>query len=518
MANGSPMSAHVGEIRKLQSLLEVSQALSNAMELQAGLDRVLELLELHHDAARAAITLLRDGDELAIAASIGLEFADSRYRVGEGITGRVVATGQPTVVPQVSREPAFLNRAADRTGRETTFFCVPIAVDGRTIGALSVDIPYRPDLELDRMQSFLRVVASMIGQGLKVQQLVESERQRLLAENQSLRRELKERYDFQNIIGNSGPMREVFEQVAQVAPGATTVLVRGETGTGKELIAHAIHYASPRAQRPFVRVSCAALPETLIEAELFGHEKGAFTGAHSRKKGRFELAEGGTLFLDEVGELSLATQVKLLRALQEREFERLGGTETLKANVRVIAATNRSLEKAITEGAFREDLYYRLNVFSIFVPPLRDRKADVLLLANHFLARCAREHKKKIKRISTPAIDMLAAYHWPGNVRELENAIERAVVVCDGNVLHAHHLPPTLQTAEASGTTPTGSLDEQTAAFERSVISDALKATRGNKAKAARLLGTTERIVAYKMRKYAIDPARFRAAADRAEG
>jgi Nif-specific regulatory protein len=512
------MSAHVGEIRKLQSLLEVSQAVSNAMDLQAGLERVLELLERHHDAIRAAITLLREGDELAIVASLGLDAANTRYRIGEGITGRVVESGQPIVVPQVSREPAFLNRAADRSGHEITFFCVPIAVDGRTIGALSIDIPFRPELDLDRTQRFLRVVASMIGQALKVQQLVEGERQRLLAENQSLRRELKQRYDFSNIIGNSGPMRQVFELVAQVAPGATTVLIRGESGTGKELIAQAIHYASPRAQKPFVRVSCAALPETLIEAELFGHEKGAFTGAHSRKKGRFELAEGGTLFLDEVGELSLATQVKLLRALQEREFQRVGGTETLKANVRVITATNRALEKAMAESTFREDLYYRLNVFSIFVPPLRERRPDLLLLANHFLARFAREQSKKIKRISTPAIDMLVAYHWPGNVRELENAIERAVVVCDSSVLHAHHLPPTLQTAEASGTTPTGSLDEQTEAFERSVISDALKTTRGNRAKAARMLGTTERIVSYKMRKYAIDPLRFRTNSDKIVG
>jgi len=457
------MTAHVGEIRKLQSLLEVSQAVANTIDLQAGLERVLELLERHHDAVRASITLLRD-DEPTVVASTG----DGE---SEGLT-----------------------------------VSVPIVVDGREIGALSIEPPRKKEAD----QRFLRVVASMIAQALKVQQLVEGERQRLLAENQSLRRELKQRYDFTNIIGNSGPMRQVFEQVAQVAPGATTVLVRGESGTGKELIAQAIHYASPRAQKPFVRVSCAALPETLIEAELFGHEKGAFTGAHSRKKGRFELAEGGTLFLDEVGELSLATQVKLLRALQEREFERLGGTETIKANVRVIAATNRVLEKAIAESAFREDLYYRLNVFSIFVPPLRERRPDVLLLANHFLARLAREHGKKIKRISTPAIDMLVAYHWPGNVRELENAMERAVVVCDSSVLHAHHLPPTLQTAEASGTTPTGSLDEQTAAFERSVISDALKTTRGNRAKAARLLGTTERIVSYKITKYQIDPARFR--------
>ena len=231
------------------------------------------------------------------------------------------------------------------------------------------------------------------------------------------------------------------------------MLIRGESGTGKELIAHAIHYNSLRAAKPFVKVSCGALPDTLIESELFGYEKGAFTDAHQRRKGRFELAEGGTLFLDEIGDINLQTQVKLLRVLQAREFERLGGTETIKSNVRLIAATNKSLETAMTDGTFREDLYYRLNVFTIFVPPLRERKPDILLLADHFLQKFAGEHGKPIRRIATPAIDMLMSYHWPGNVRELENVIERSVLVCEGQVLHAHHLPPTLQTAETSETT-----------------------------------------------------------------
>jgi len=350
----------------------------------------------------------------------------------------------------------------------------------------------------------------MVSQAVKVHRLVESERQRLVDENTQLRQELKERYDFSNIIGNSGPMKQVYEQVAQVAHTNTTVLIRGESGTGKELIAHAIHYNSLRAKKPFIKVSCAALPETLIESELFGYEKGAFTGAQVRKKGRFEMAEGGTLFLDEIGDLNLSTQVKLLRVLQEREFERLGGTETIKANVRLIAATNKDLEKAIAEGAFREDLYYRLNVFAIFVPPLRERKPDVLLLADYFLEKYALEHGKNIKRISTPAIDMLMSYHWPGNVRELENTVERAVLVCDGNVVHGHHLPPTLQTAEASGTVMSASLAEAVEAYEKDLIQDALKTTRGNCAKAARMLSTTERIISYKVKKYEIDCARFK--------
>jgi Nif-specific regulatory protein len=302
----------------------------------------------------------------------------------------------------------------------------------------------------------------------------------------------------------------MYEQVAQVAGTNTTVLIRGESGTGKELIAHAIHYNSPRAKKPFVKVSCAALPDSLIESELFGYDKGAFTGAEARKKGRFELAEGGTLFLDEIGDINATTQVKLLRVLQEREFERLGGTDTIKVNVRLIAATNKDMEQAIAAGTFRQDLYYRLNVYTIFVPPLRERKADLLLLVDHFLERFSREHRKTIKRISTPAIDMLMAYHWPGNVRELENALERAVLACDGQVVHAHHLPPSLQTAEASGTGTHTSLKEAVAAYEKDLLLDALKTARGNRAKAARLLDTTERILNYKVRNYGIDVRRFK--------
>jgi Nif-specific regulatory protein len=268
--------------------------------------------------------------------------------------------------------------------------------------------------------------------------------------------------------------------------------------------------SSPRAKKPFIKVSCAALPESLIESELFGYEKGAFTGAQSAKKGRFELAEGGTLFLDEIGDVSLSTQVKLLRVLQEREIERLGGTSSIRINVRLIAATHRPLEELMEEGKFRADLFYRLAVFTIFAPPLRERKPDIMLLADHFLEKYSREHGKAIRRISTPAIDMLTSYHWPGNVRELENTIERAVLVCEGGVVHGHHLPPTLQTAEASDTVARQSLAESVEAFERDLLQDALKTCRGSCARAARLLGTTERIFNYKVRKYGVDVRRFK--------
>jgi Nif-specific regulatory protein len=340
--------------------------------------------------------------------------------------------------------------------------------------------------------------------------MVRQEKAQLVDENASLKRELQKKYDFRNIVGTSKEIRDVYEQIAQVAQSGTTVLVRGESGTGKELVAHAIHYNSNRSARPFVKVNCAALPESLIEAELFGHEKGAFTGAISRKKGRFELAEGGTLFLDEIGDLSPAMQVKLLRVLQEREFERVGGTETIKVNVRLIAATNVDLEQAVQDGRFRSDLYYRLNVFSIYLPPLRERKPDILLLADHFLEKYARQNARQIKRVSTPAIDMLMSYHWPGNVRELENVIERACLVCEGNVIHGYHLPPTLQTAEGSNTLNALSLEQSVARFEKEMILDALKTSRGNRARAARILDTTERILGYKVRKYGLDPGRYR--------
>ncbi len=526
-SEGTPLASSAGnpnsrvpessaEARKLSSLVEVSKALSNAVRLKAGIQHVLGILADRHGALRSTVTLLREGtQELYIEASMGLSAAGTRvhYLIGEGVTGRVVETGKPVVVPQVSREPMFLNRAGQRKyspSWEITFICVPILINHKPVGSLSVDLLFDTDRDYSREAKFFGVVGSMIAQAVKINRLIDAERGRLLEENVHLREELRERYDFSNLIGNSGPIRRVYEQVTQVASTNTTVMLRGESGTGKELIAHAIHYNSPRKNNPFIKINCAALPETLIESELFGYEKGAFTGAQSQKKGRFELAEGGTLFLDEIGDLNASTAVKLLRVLQEKEFDRLGGTKTIKADVRLIVATNKDLEKAISAGAFREDLYYRLNVFTIFVPPLRERKSDMLLLADHFLEKYSNQHGKNIKRISTPAIDMLMSYHWPGNIRELENSVERAVLVCDGNVIHGHHLPPTLQTAEASGTVTNVSFKEAVDAYEKDLIQDTLKTTRGNRAKAATMLKTTDRIINYKIRKLQIDWKRFR--------
>jgi Nif-specific regulatory protein len=504
------------ESRRLSTLLDISQALSGTLNLRSALHRVLEILAKQHGSVRGLVTMLHENGELRVEASDGIDAPSHavRYRLGEGIIGKVVESSKPIVVPRVSREPSFLNRASKRPElqkEELSFVCVPILLNRRAIGSLSLDLKFNPDRDFERHVKVLGIVASLVAQSIKIQRLVEEDKKRLVDENTHLRQELKERYDFSSIIGSSGPVRQMYEQMAQVAATNTTVLIRGESGTGKEMVAHAIHYNSQRANKPFVKVSCAALPDSLIESELFGYEKGAFTGAEQRKKGRFELAEGGTLFLDEIGDINLGTQVKLLRVLQEREFERLGSTETIKVNVRLVAATNKDMERAIAAGTFREDLYYRLNVFTIFVPPLRERKADLLVLVDHFLEKFSREHRKSIKRISTPAIDMLMSYHWPGNVRELENTLERAVLMCDSQVVHGHHLPPSLQTAEASGTVTRVSLSDAVAGFEKDLIQDALKTTRGNRAKAARLLDTTERVLNYKVRKYGLDVKRFSA-------
>ncbi|MGE0103606.1 MAG: nif-specific transcriptional activator NifA [Blastocatellales bacterium] len=502
------------QIRKLTALLEVSQALGSTLDIREAVEKVLEILDKDLGMKRGAIALVRSSGELAIRYAHGMSEGEKqrgRYQMNEGVTGKVVTSGKPVVVPQVSMEPLFLNRTRKRSaGQEESFICVPVKDRRKTIGALSIIYPFRENRNFDDSVKVLTIIASMISQSLRLAQMVEEEKAQLADENALLKRELQQKYEFRNIVGTGKEMREIYEQIAQVAPTATTVLIRGESGTGKELVAHAIHYHSPRSAKPFVKVNCAALPESLIESELFGHEKGAFTGAVARKRGRFELAEGGTLFLDEIGDLSPALQVKLLRVLQEREFERVGGTETIRVNVRVIAATNVDLEGAVADGRFRSDLYYRLNVFSIFLPSLRERKTDILLLADHFLDKYSKQNSKRIKRISTPAIDMLMTYHWPGNVRELENVIERATLVCEGSVIHGYHLPPTLQTAEGSGTVTRMSLENAVAAFEKDLIQDALKTTRGNRARAARMLDTTERILGYKVKKYGINNKRFK--------
>lgn len=505
------------KVKELTALYEISQTLSMSLDIERSIYGVLEKLDDLLGMKRCTITLLnpRTG-ELLIEAAYGLTEAEKKrgkYKIGEGITGRVVQSGRAAIVPKIGEDPLFLNKTRSRKDldkKDISFICVPIKIGKEIIGALSADKVFDPQIPLEEDVRFLSIAASIIGQTVKMQQLIQAEKDKLIEENKTLRQELTEKYSFKNIVGKSNRMKEVYEMIARVAKSDATVLIRGESGTGKELVAHAIHYNSLRTKKPFVKVNMAALPENLVESELFGYERGAFTGAFDRKLGRFEMAEGGTLFLDEIGDLSPATQVKLLRVIQEREFERLGGTETIKCNVRLIAATSTNLEESVKKGKFRADLYYRLNVFPIYLPPLRERKDDILLIAEHFLAKYAAINHKVIKRISTPAIDAFMSYHWPGNVRELENTIERAVLMCEGEVIFAHNLPPTLQTPQTSKTQIGDSLEALVGNFEKDLIVDALKSTKGNKSKSAAMLKTTERVLGYKTEKYGIDFKKFR--------
>ena len=505
------------EVGELSLLFEISQVLDASMDLRDVVGPILNTMGKHLGTERGALTLLnRETGEIFIESGVGMsreQLKRGRYQLGEGITGKVVQTGKPAVVPHISEEPLFLDRTGargDLNRKDISFLCAPIKLGEEVIGALSVDRVFTDEVDLEEDLRLLSIITHMIAQAVKLRQESAEQQQRLLEENTRLQETLKDKFQPTNIIGKSKAMQMVYDLIAQVSATNTTVLIRGQSGTGKELVAHAIHYNSLRAPKPFIKVNCAALPETVIESELFGHEKGAFTGAINMRKGRFELAQGGTIFLDEVGDLSPTTQIKLLRVLQEREFERVGGTATIKCDVRVITATNRDLEELIEQQRFRQDLYYRLNVFPIHVPPLSERGTDILLLANYFAEKFGKANHKNIKRISTPSIDMLLSYHWPGNVRELENCIERAVLLSSDGVIHGHHLPPTLQTAEASDTLPQGTLESALNHLEYELLVEALKNSRGNKAKAARALGITERIMGLRVAKHGVDPRRFR--------
>ena len=333
------------------------------------------------------------------------------------------------------------------------------------------------------------------------------ERRQLISENRSLRQQLVEKFSFTEIISQSAQMQEVLSTASRVAQTHAPVLIRGESGTGKELIARAIHFNSPRSGKPFIAVNCAALNDNLLESELFGHEKGAFTGAEKQRRGRFELADGGTIFLDEIGDISPATQVRLLRVLQEQQFERLGGSETISVDVRVVAATNKNLETAITEGKFREDLFYRLNVVSVEIPGLRHRREDISLLLDHFLLRFTKEHKRKKLTYSKEAWEQLIRYDFPGNVRELENIVQRSVIFSRGELITTDDLPVVVRGASHESSQKkedTGSFPEQIEKLEKDLIFEALRVNGNNQSKAAELLGLSERNLRYRLKKWGV--------------
>lgn len=492
---------------------DMARAFAETLDLELTMKAILKSLDTHLKLHKGTITLLDPETEtINIKVAHGLSEKSKQlgsYKIGEGITGTVVQTGKEIVVPDISKDSRFLHRTRarkDSEGKQIAFYCVPIKLEAATIGALSVDRQAQKGDDVEAILNLLNVIATMIAQAVKLNKLVESDRRQLSEENLRLRQELKTHFNVDNMVGTSNAIKQIYRLIEQVADSNATVLIRGESGTGKDLVAHAIHYNSSRANKPFVKVNCTALPETLLESELFGHEKGAFTGATERKIGRFEKASGGTIFLDEIGDFSMNLQVKLLRIIQFKEFERVGGTDTIKANVRIIVATNKNLEEQIKDKLFREDLYYRINVFPIFLPPLRERKDDIMLLADYFLEQFARENNKRITRISTPAIEMLTSYHWPGNVRELENCVERAVLLCNDDVIRSEHLPPSLQMIKKSESSSGRSLTEIIENKEKELIIDALKKCSGQQRKASTELGLTERILGYKIKKYGIFP------------
>ena len=529
-------------------LAEVSRTITHEDDINKVLRLVLFIMSENMDMLRGMITILnRDSGEIVINESFGLtekEKERGRYQIGEGVIGQVVKSGKALIVPCINDEPLFLDRTRSRAKAKKEslcFICIPIKAGTEIIGTLSADRQLEPavsngqskktkanEAQREMLQHYvdqLSIIASMISQAVRIKQLAHEENEKKTQETTITGRpQLKsihqaEKHDEEsisedarpaNIIGNTKPMISLYKMIDKIAKTNATTLVLGESGVGKELVASAIHFKSQRFDRSFIKFNCAALPESIVESELFGHEKGAFTGASATRQGRFELAHTGTIFLDEVGELSLAVQAKLLRIIQEKEFERVGGSKTIKVDVRVIAATNRNLEELIRNGLFREDLYYRLNIFPVTVPPLRERKTDILLLADYFVEKYNSANQKGIRRISTTSIDMLMRYHWPGNVRELQNCIERAVILSEDNVIHGYHLPPTLQTAESSGTPYTGSLQQKLDAIEKEMIMEALKRTQGNMSRAAVQLGLSDRIMGLRIKKFDIDYRKFR--------
>jgi Nif-specific regulatory protein len=487
---------------ELDTLYRVSQVLSQSLDLRHSLAEVLRVLDESAGLSRGMITVVdpQDGD-LVVNAVHGLDasvYVPVRYQAGEGVLGLVLELNRTVALSRAGDDPRFLNRLGIYD-RDLPFIAAPISVGGALQGVLAVQPNESVDsAELREWSRFVEMLANVIGQSVRLSLDVDQEKKNIADERDTLRRTVRGQFGFDNIVGHSAAMRRIFEQIRMVAKWNTTVLIRGETGTGKELIANSIHYNSPRARGPYVRLNCASLPENLLETELFGHEKGAFTGAVGARQGRFEQANGGTLFLDEIGEISPAFQAKLLRVLQEGEMERVGGSRTVKVDVRVIAATHRDLEAAVDTGAFREDLYYRLNVMPIALPPLRERPEDIPEIARHLIAKIGESQGRKLS-FSEAAVRNLSHYAWPGNVRELENCLERAAVMSESGAIDADLiLIDRPRESAAVAEMPRLDLDNPDLGERERVIA-ALEQAGWVQAKAARLLGMTPRQIAYRI-------------------
>lgn len=507
---------HCYGLQEMILLFDISQRLIQTRQLKNDLPTILRMIVEYLHAERSFLSIFnRENSTIYIEAAHGLSSAQQargKYELGEGITGKVVQMARPVVIEKISKSSLFLNKTNQEThkdGQDLSIICVPIVDNAVVVGTLSVVRVFNPHISNDEDIRLLTIIGTMIGNAVRWRQEKMEEFELLKQKNLELESKLAGTKNL-NMIGNSSKMKDVYSLVQMVGKTNSTVLIRGESGVGKELVADAIHMASNRADKSFVKVNCSALPESLIESELFGHEKGAFTGAESQRKGRFELADKGTIFLDEIGDIPLSAQVKILRIIQQRQFERLGGTETISTDVRIIAATNRNLEEMIKNGEFREDLYYRINVFPIFIPALRERRNDIPLLVDHFIEKFNRENNSKVKRITTSALNMLMVYSWPGNIRELENCIERACILATDNVIHSYNLPPSLQTADSTNTTAKGGMTYTVEKVEQQLIREALTTTKGNIVKAAENLKITERMLGTRLKKYNIDAWRFK--------
>jgi Nif-specific regulatory protein len=515
----SSCACDLGECRSesLPLLSEVSKVVSSDGSLSKTLKVVLDLLQKHLQVVRAMISLYDAScDQIFIHESLGLtedEIAKGVYYPGEGITGKVVESGKPIIVPVIADEPSFLNRTGswdEEHDLKHSFICVPIIRGQKVMGSISVERRYDNPALLHLDLELLAIIATTIAQAVELHLLEHAHQKVLRDQSIKLKSELKEKFKPTNIIGNSKAMQSVYRMIEKVSHAKTTVLILGESGVGKERVASAIHYHSNCASGSFVKFNCASLPESVIESELFGHEKGAFTGATSRRTGRFEEANGGTIFLDEVGELSLTMQAKLLRVLQERSFERVGSNTTIKVDVRILAATNRDLPDMVAKGTFREDLYYRLNVFPITIPALKERGNDIVTLADHFVARFAKEQEVDVPRIATPALNLLLSYNWPGNVRELENTMERAVLLAEDGVIHSYNLPTYLQPPALGEISAQGGLEARLSQIEYEMIIEALTMHQGNVSEAAVHLGLSRRILGLRMAKYQLNYKNYR--------
>ncbi len=507
-----------------QVMRSVGQSLAPAVVLREMLHLMSELLGLNR--GRIVLRDEEDGGASRIHHAYGLtreEVARGHYAHGEGVTGRVLATGQPAIVQDVDAEPAFLFRVVPRTRlppETVAYIALPIEVNRQTVGVLGCHRIRSRHRQLNDDVAILRILATLAGQLLQLQRLVAATTRGLVERNDQLTRALESAAARYGIVGTSAPLLHALGELERVSSASASVLLLGESGTGKELFARALHLSSPRRDAPFIKVNCAAIPEALFESELFGHERGAYTGAQGERAGWFELADGGTIFLDEIGELPLALQTKLLRTLQEGTILRLGGKREKKVDVRLVAATHRDLEQEAADGRFRRDLFYRLYVIPIRLPSLRERPEDIALLALHFLNRANQAHQRNVN-FSPAALARLARHEWPGNIRELANVIERVVLLSDTAVVPAQALERMLQglpvaTAPHSGeappqrTTPapasasavpegTGVRDYWRAnSHPAQLLQDTLARHGGNRSRAAQALGMTARQFGYR--------------------